>query len=79
METIFLIEEGWIDGMENRTATGYVPHSYVMTEEEAKTFCDSKGFWTAKDCWEIQFSYNGKMGKFRYKEVKLLNNEKEKI
>jgi hypothetical protein len=79
MNTIFLIEKGWIDPMENRTATGYDIYSYTMTEEEAKTFCDSKGFWTAKDCWEIQFSYNGKMSKFRYKEVKLLNNEKEKI
>jgi len=47
-----------------------------MTEEEAKTFCDSKGFWTSKDCWEIQFHPNGRMNKFRYKQIKKLINEK---
>ena len=38
MGSIFLIEKGWLDPMENRSADGYEPFGYKMTEQEAKDF-----------------------------------------
>lgn len=74
MKSIFLIEEGWIDPMENHNADGYVPFRYVLTEQEAKDFCESHGYWTREDCWSIRpYIYkDGKMWRYRYKEVKPL-------
>ena len=70
MEKIFLIEKGWVDPMENREADGYIPFTFSETEEEAKTFCESKGYWTDKDCWSVSFMKDKKMAKYRYKEIK---------
>ena len=67
--SIFLIEEGWIDPMENRDADGYKPYGYKLTEQEAKKFCKSKGYWTENDCWSIMFYPNKQMAKYRYKEI----------
>jgi len=73
---IYLIEKGWIDPMENRKADGYDPYAYANTEEEAKKFCESKGYWSAGDCWSIgiqPWNYPDKiMPKYRYKALKHL-------
>jgi len=69
MDSIFLIEEGWIDPMENRNADGYKPFGFKLTEQEAKDFCESRGYWTADDCWSIDHKPNGKMWKYRYTEI----------
>jgi hypothetical protein len=70
MEAIFLIEKAWLDPLENREATGYEPFGYKTTEQEAKDFCESEGYYTKEDCWEIQFHANKQMSKYRYKEIK---------
>ena len=67
--SIFLIEKGWIDSMENRNADGYEPFAYKLTEQEAKDFCDSQGYWTDKDCWSVSFYPNKRMEKYRYREI----------
>ncbi len=72
-ESIFLIEQGWIDPMENRNADGYNLFAFVETEQEAKDFCESKGFWTNKDCWSISFMPKKRMQKYRYKKIKHLS------
>jgi hypothetical protein len=69
MGSIFLIEKGWIDPMENRKADGYEPFGFKMTEQEAKDFCELQGYWTGDDCWSIQYKPNGRMWKYRYKEI----------
>jgi len=69
MGSIFLIEKGWIDPMENRDADGYEPFGFKMTEQEAKDFCELHGYWTGDDCWSIQYKSNGRMWKYRYKEI----------
>jgi hypothetical protein len=69
MGSIFLIEKGWIDSMENRDADGYEPFGFKMTEQEAKDFCELHGYWTGDDCWSIQYKPNGRMWKYRYKEI----------
>ena len=68
--SVFLIEKGWIDPMENRNAAGYNPFCYVNTEEDAKLFCESQGYWTVEDCWIIHYSPDKKMPKYRYSELK---------
>jgi len=73
---IYLIEKGWIDPLENREATGYEIHSYTESEEEAIKFCEKHGYWTGGDCWEISFTPNNKMPKYRYREVEPLKNIK---
>ena len=75
-EKIFLIEKGWIDPMENKNATGYKTHSYVKSEKEAIDFCEKNGYWTGDDCWEISFTPNNQMAKYRYIEVEPLKNIK---
>lgn len=68
--SIFLIEKGWIDPMENSNADGYEPFAYKLNEQEVKDFCTSKGFWTSDDCWSIKYKYpDNKMWKYRYKEI----------
>jgi len=67
--SIFLIERGWIDSMENRNADGYKPFGYKLTEQEAKEFCESKGYWTDKDCWSVEYHPNKQMAKYRYKVI----------
>jgi hypothetical protein len=70
---VFLIEKGWIDPIENHVADGYTPNGFFLTEEEAKSFCEDKGYWTSKDCWSIRYGYkDGKMPKYRYREIKYL-------
>jgi len=66
---IFLIEKGWIDYMENHNADGYEPFGYKLTEQEAKDFCESKGYWTDKDCWSVAYHPNKQMAKYRYKAI----------
>lgn len=69
-EVVFLIEKGWIDPMENSNADGYQPFMFTITEERAKTFCESNGFWTPEDCWSIEFRYpDKKMPKYRYLKI----------
>jgi len=74
METIFLIEKGWIDPMENRNADGYDPYGFMLNEDEAREFCDSKGYWAQNDCWSIMdFIYkDGKMPKYKYKKLNII-------
>jgi hypothetical protein len=69
MGSIFLIEKGWIDPMENRNADGYEPFGFKLTEQEAKDFCELHGYWTDRDCWSIQFKPNKVMSKYRYEEI----------
>jgi len=68
-KTIFLIEKGWIDPMENRIADGYVPFGYKITKEEAIKFCENHGFWTERDCYSIAYKAGNKMAKYRYTEI----------
>lgn len=76
---IYLIEEGWIDPMENRDATGYTIYGYVESEDEAKKFCESKGYWTHKDCWAIGLLNKGEvMPKYRYKKIEPVSTKKFK-
>ncbi len=70
MGSIFLIEKGWIDPLENRNADGYEPFGFKLTEQEAKDFCLSHGHWTGRDCYSIHFKPNKIMSKYRYKEIR---------
>jgi hypothetical protein len=72
METVYLIEKGWIDPLENHNADGYKPFGFMLNEEDSKSFCDSKGYWTKKDCWSINFYKGGKMPKYKYKKLNLI-------
>jgi hypothetical protein len=67
--SIYLIEKGWVNPMENRNADGYEPFEYKLTEQEAKNFCDSHGQWTREDCWSVAYHPNERMAKYRYKEI----------
>jgi hypothetical protein len=69
---IFLIEKGWIDPMENREADGYSPFKFVLTEEDAISYCNAQGFWTEEDCWSIAYKPDKKMMKYRYKKIEQL-------
>ena len=71
-KSIYLIEKGFIDSMENRNVDWYEPFGYKLSEQEAKEFCDSFGFWTDKDCWSIAYLTDKKMMKYRYKEINLI-------
>lgn len=71
-KTIYLIEKGFIDSMENRKADWYEPYGYKLTEQEAKEFCDSFGYWSEKDCWSIEYLPDKRMMKYRYNEIKLI-------
>ena len=68
--SIFLIQKGWIDPMENHNSTGYIPFGYMITEQEANMFCESEGFWTKKDCWGIM--PGEKMPKYKYNKIILI-------
>jgi len=74
-EDIFLILKAWIDPLENRDAFGYEYHSYTKSEEEAKTFCKSQGYWTTKDCWALSFVKDKKMPKYKYKKLGTLSSQ----
>ena len=50
-------------------ADGYKPFGYKLTEQEAKDFCDSHGYWTDKDCWSIVYHPNKRMPKYKYMEI----------
>lgn len=67
--SIYLIEKGWIDPMENRNTDGYEPFTYKLTEQDAKDFCEQQGYWTDKDCWSVAYYPNKQMAKYRYKEI----------
>lgn len=71
---VFLIEEGWIDPMENHNADGYKPFGYLTSEEEAKIFCEKNGYWTPDDCWSINYHPNKQMWKFRYTKIEYIQN-----
>jgi len=70
MNEIFLIEEGWVDPMENRDADGYKPIGFVNTLEEAKKIVNEGGHYTPEDCWSVAYlPYNGIMPKFKYTKL----------
>lgn len=71
-KSFYLIEKGIIDPMENRNADWYEPYGFKLTEQEAKEFCDSQGYWSEKDCWSIAYHPDKIMPKYRYKEIKLI-------
>lgn len=71
-KSIYLIEKGFIDSMENRNADWYEPYGFKLTEQEANEFCDSHGYYTDKDCWSIAYHPDKIMPKYRYKEIKLI-------
>ena len=50
---IYLIQEIWVDPMENHNAHGYTVIGYVDTKEEAITFCLKGRVYTQKDCWSL--------------------------
>jgi hypothetical protein len=79
MNDIFLIFKGWIDPMENRDADGYDPIGFVTNEDAAKRICDEGGFYTAEQCWSIQFHPDKKMPKFKYIKLPYLIDERLKI
>lgn len=68
---IYLIEKIWCDYLENSVhrAVGYDVIGYVLSEEEAKTFCEKGRMLTSKDCWAIM----GLEPEYRYKEVSQLS------
>ena len=76
MKSIFIIEKAWIDPMENRDAHGYQIVGYKLTENEAKDYCKNKGYYIPSDCWSIEFLPLKLLPKYRYNEIKLLNDEK---
>ena len=68
---VYLIEKLWIDPMENHNADGYLPHGYVISEDDAKIICENSRIFTTKDCWSLK--YSGPKKEFRYKELEQLN------
>ena len=66
---IFLIEEGWIDPMENRNADGYEPIGFVNTLEEAEEIVNEGGNYTPEDCWSVNYKLNSIMPKFKYTKL----------
>lgn len=77
--TIYLIEELWVDTLENRDAYGYKTIGYVTSEDEAKKICNSKFInkskypWPLETAWE--FNNIQEIPCFKYKEVKVLKGE----
>lgn len=69
MNEVYLIERGWVDPMENRDADGYDPVGFVTDEDKAKKICAEGGYFTAEQCWSVQFYPDKKMPKFRYKKL----------
>jgi len=73
--TKYLIEELWIDPMENRDAHGYDPIGYVDTITQAKEFCSKGRKFTSKDCWSLFVS----APQYKYSKIRKLsigkNNE----
>jgi hypothetical protein len=69
---VFLIEKGWIDPSENHNNNGYKPFGYKSTEQEAKDFCESQGYWTPNDISSIKFYKEQKMPKYRYRKIELI-------
>lgn len=67
--TIFLIEQAWLDPMENHNATGYKPIGFVFTLEEARAKVSSGRLFTQDDCWEIAYHPNKEMQEFIYTEL----------
>lgn len=66
--TIFLIEEIWIDNLENRDAYGYSSSGFVQTLEQAENMVFSGGKCNKDECWA--FSYEKEMPtRYRYKEL----------
>lgn len=67
---IFLIEEGWVDPMENHNADGYKPIGFVTTLKAAEKIVNEGGHYTPEDCWSVQYTpYNGVMPKFKYTKL----------
>lgn len=71
-QPIFLIEEAWIDPSENNNADGYSACAFTHSEDLAKDFCELQGYWTVSDCWSIARFPDGRMPKYRYKQLPIL-------
>lgn len=67
MKEIFLIEQIWIDSMENEvnSAVGYKPVGWVATEQEAKELVAKGKKYTRDNCWAIRES----MPEYQYKKL----------
>lgn len=67
MTEIFLIQQIWIDPMENEVcgAVGYAPIGWVNTEKEAKDIVNKGKTYTKSDCWAIRRP----MPEFIYKKL----------
>ena len=65
---VYLIEEIWLDGIEDKPslAVGYEPFGFTPDEEVAKSFCAKGRDYTRKDCWAISYT----MPEYRYKKLK---------
>lgn len=70
MEKIYLIEQIWIDPMENKvdSAVGYEAFGWVSTQKEAEERCSKGRSYTKLDCWAI----NKSLPEFKWRELKSL-------
>lgn len=68
VKRVFLIEQVYLDCMENEigSAVKFIPYGFVLTEEEAKAFCDKGKVYTNDDCWAVY----KELKEYRYKEIK---------
>lgn len=69
---MYLIEELWIDTLENRDSHGYEAVGYVDTLEEAEII--SNNYWVMKSQYPYPLNYvlrkdQDKIAKYRFKEI----------
>jgi len=74
MNKIYLIEETWIDNMENRDCWGYDPVGFVETLKEAENIVSNGGRHKKGDCWGMNVEVKTGIIKeyptrYRYKEI----------
>ena len=64
----YLIEEIWMDGIENHPSNqlGYEPFAVTSSEQLAKDFCAKGRVYTNEDSWVITHD----MPEYRYKPIK---------
>jgi len=73
-QTLFLIEKACINPiMESDTQNNYwySPYCFVISEQEAKEFCESKGIFTLTDMFKAEQT----IPKYTYKPLPLLVNK----
>jgi len=74
-DLIYVIEQIWVDSMENDTerALGYNPIGFVLEEQKAIDFCSKGRDYTSEDCWAIGIQKKDeKLPEYRYNTIKRL-------